>query len=314
MVLRHIQGHWQWSHISIQHGTRRAEREDWYFAAPSDNGNRDAREVRGIMHRTITVTSTDSVPFTCNQAHSYRLRSEFHFAGELIANARASAVAEHVRTGRGDLEHLDLSLHETSYTTAPSPCDSGQRRLGHYRVAIENYRLIVTWPGGRQILRRPIHDGDNANSATNPAAAVVAPPPPWRMPSRSLTGRWHWHTKRADRGRGLMRVEREQWTLNEGLGGQMNGTVLRTVTITAADTLACSGTRTYQYRDRYQLRGRRDGDRVTLSEIAVDPARHPCLPAEANARHLDSAHGIVVGEYLVLLWRGQRRQVLSRDH
>ena len=46
-------------------------------------------------------------------------------------------------------------------------------------------------------------------------------------------------------------------------------------------------------------------------ELAVEPGDHPCLRATPK-RALDEATAEQIGDFLVLEWRGKRRQILYR--
>jgi hypothetical protein len=75
--------------------------------------------------------------------------------------------------------------------------------------------------------------------------------------------------------------------------------------------MLCAGASHYGYADRYLLRGKRGEDGWRIDETAVFAGEHPCL-ADTPGRTLDAATASDDGDYLVLHWRGKRRQVLAR--
>lgn len=252
---------------------RRVEIEHWNLARAGDR-------LRGEYRREVAFESVDGLPFSCNQAASYRLRTAYDLEGFL------------------DPERGDLVLVETGYRTAPSPCEPDQRRLTRYRAHPLEDGLDLEGEGGRQTLRRD-------DTAAPPAGT-------WPAARPEAAGTWRWESHEPVGPVGERRAEREQWTLTEEEGGLVTGAYERIVTVIAAagETLACNGEGSYEYRDRYVVRGTRTGDRVTLAEVAVESEPHPCLVHED--RHLDAATGRLYPEELVLLWRGARRQVLRR--
>ena len=118
-----------------------------------------------------------------------------------------------------------------------------------------------------------------------------------------------------------MQREDETWQLALGDDGALAGWYVRTVEVrdpTGAD-LPCAGAPGYRFVDRYLVRGHRQaaagdddaGDGWRLDEVAVAAEAHPCLAANPT-RARDGAELTVVGDALVLTWRGARRQVLLR--
>ena len=59
------------------------------------------------------------------------------------------------------------------------------------------------------------------------------------------------------------------------------------------------------------LDGLREEEHWHLYEHAVEPGDHPCLRATPK-RNLDEATAEQIGDYLVLEWRGKRREILYR--
>ncbi|WP_428266180.1 hypothetical protein [Haliangium sp.] len=281
-------GHWRWSLISEDQGIRRIEAERWHIERRGD-------ALTGALVRRLRVLSTDGTPFECNQRLIYEQEAVYLLTGTV--------------TG------AELELVEQAYTTRPSPCDDGRRRLLAYRGRMNRSgRLLLSWEGGRQTLRR---DQARAPAGVEPPPAVAAAAASLRLsraaPS-AVAGDWTWHAGHVDENAGERRRVHETWRLREALDGTITGIVVRTVTVDAVGDapFTCAGARRYRYRDRYRVHGRRRGQQVTLSETEAVPGRHPCLAATPE-RHLDAARGALVGDYLVLTWRGQQRQVLYRQ-
>lgn len=264
--------------VTEAHGVRRVEVETWRITASGP-------ELAGAVTREVTFLATDGTPFTCNQDLQYRQEAVYQLEGR--------------RDRRG------FWLRETGYQARPSPCDPGHRELLRYRGRWARGTLALTWDGGSQTLRPAAPDRPDVRSSTRPGSGDGA----------SLAGAWRWQGRSARQDSGEIRVEIEAWALVEDASGLIQGSLTRTVTVfhEHGRVHGCSGDTFYRYRDRYTLRGRRHGDRLTLAEVAVAAEAHPCL--RGVARHLDTATGALVGDYLVLTWRGQRRQVLRRaDH
>jgi hypothetical protein len=266
-------GSFEWSHETEESGVRRLENEHWLLA-------RAGEQLRGEYRREVVFESTDGLPFSCNQAPSYRLRSAYELEGFLDPDGGA------------------LVLVETGYRTAPSPCEPAQRSLWRYQARPVEGGLELAWDGGRHMLRR-------AETATPRTGA-------WLPDRAEAAGTWRWTSHEPTSPGEARRAEREEWSLTEGEGGLVTGAYERIVTVTApeGETLSCNGAPSYEYRDRYRVRGTRAGDRVSLAEIEVETEPHPCLVH--HDRHLDAAIGRLYPEELVLTWRGDRRQVLIR--
>jgi hypothetical protein len=60
------------------------------------------------------------------------------------------------------------------------------------------------------------------------------------------------------------------------------------------------------------LDGHREEEHWHFYERATEPGDHPCLRVTPR-RALDEATAEQLGDYLVLEWRGKRRQVLYRS-
>lgn len=235
----------------------------------------DGDAVRGSYRRRVEVRSTDGAPFACSQSPGYVLDARYEVAGRVVA-------------GR-------LALREVAVEVAPSPCEPGERALGAYRGRLEHGELVVAFAGGAQRLRR------------GPGPAL-----PWPAP-QPLTGRWRWSHESRDPRTGAVRTERETWTLAETESGQVTGHYERRVSAVdpTGAPIPCAQSPSWELVDRYEVRGTRRGARVTLAEIGVDAAAHPCA---GERRHLGSARGRITGDTLELRWRGRLRQVLHRDH
>jgi hypothetical protein len=195
------------------------------------------------------------------------------------------------------------TVAERSYQAAPSPCDRGLRRLASYHAVLDGDRLRVSWAGGEATLTRP---APRSTPPAPPPAVAVAP-----------AGRWRWTTT-AWTADGRVQREDEAWELTVGDDGALAGWYLRTVEVRdpGGDAIACAGAPGYRYVDRYLVRGHRQDDLTARGEwrfdevgVAADP--HPCLAASPTRSH-DGATVDVVGDALILTWRGARRQVLTR--
>jgi hypothetical protein len=282
-------GRWRWTMVSEEAGTRRVEVETWHLESRGD-------ALAGTLARTVTVLSTDGTPFACNQALVYRQETLFELEGGRDAGG--------------------FWLREVAYQTRPSPCDDGQRTRLRYRGRWVHGALALAWDGGSQTLRRLPAAGGQPGGAPGAREDLhgtgVPTSPGWAAAAGSLAGAWRWQGRSVRPDTGEVMIEIEDWALGENAAGQVTGTLTQTVTVFDRDgrVFSCSGDTFYRYRDRYALRGQRRGDAVVLDEVAVEPEAHPCIGGAS--RHLDAATGAVVGEHVVLTWRGQRRQVLHR--
>ena len=270
-----IAGGWRWTHVSEADGVRRVEIEDWALRPAGRRGGVIA--LVGAYRREVFLLSLDGTPFRCNQDLTIALRSGYELRGEL--------------DGDGGW------LEETAAAAEPSPCAGPRRATTRYQIAARPGRLDLTWPGGRQVLRRP------------PAGAIAARPVTRASPA--LSGTWRW-TNRHVSPRGEVRVERETWRLEEQPGGEVRGSYRREVTRFAEDgpLAGCGGAAVATRTDEYELRGWRRGDEVLLSETAAAPG--PAVCGAEPGRHLDHAGGTVYPGALELTWRGRNRQVLRR--
>ncbi|HVV83507.1 MAG TPA: hypothetical protein VHE35_10565, partial [Kofleriaceae bacterium] len=187
-------------------------------------------------------------------------------------------------------------LDETGYQVEPSPCDPGLRRTGSYRARIDHTQHLLL-VGDASVQR--LEAGPD-----EPVAPLPAPPP-------TLDGAWTWSSVSwtAD---GLVQREVERWQL-ETHAPDVTGSYERVVTLVSPDgtVLPCAGADRYQFTDRYQLVGKVTDDGWRLREDSAEAGVHPCLRGTPS-RYLDEATAELVGEYLVLTWRGPRKQVLAR--
>lgn len=269
---RDLRGGWHWQHTTRVDDVRTDEREAWELAPTAD-----WLTLRGRYRRVVEVTALDGVPFTCAQAPSYRLASEV----DVVVTATAGGAR----------------IDEVAYRTAPSPCDRGLRRLAHYHAARDGHGARLAWPGGSAHLTRGLPP-----PPPPPLAVATAPAGPWRWSATSWTS-----DHRVQR-------EDEAWELAVGDDGALTGWYRRTVEVRDPDgaIIACAGAPGYRYVDRFLVRGARDPDGGwRFDEIAAAPDPHPCLAANPT-RARDGAEVEVVGDALILTWRGARREVLQR--
>lgn len=289
LMTRAMAGTWEWRLDSGDAATTHRERERWTFAPSSD-----WRTLLGSYHRDVELIARDGVPFTCSQRPWYRL------ATDVVVTAHA--------------EPGGAAVDELTYAAAPSPCEKGLRTPVRFHATLERGQLVLRWPGGEAHLDR------------------APPPPPPAPPAHppAPSGPWTWSATSWTKT-GLVQREDERWELAASASGDLAGWYVRTVSIhdPTGAAIPCAGAASYQFVDRYLVRGR---SLVDLSATAPDPARvpvdddrpgdwrfaevavaagaHPCLASPR--RMLDGATFDVVGDALVLTWRGRRRQVLWR--
>ncbi|MBK9032744.1 MAG: hypothetical protein IPL61_15990 [Myxococcales bacterium] len=281
IATRSLAGTWTWALTTTADGTTRTERERWDLAITGD-----WLRLAGRYQRTVDVRAVDGVPFTCVQAPSYRLASTVDVT---VAAAPGGAVIE-----------------EVGYQVEPSPCDRGLRRLARYQARLlDDDTLELRWADGVAHLQR-------ATPPTPPPrlAVAAAPAGPWRWTATSWTAG------------GLVQREDERWELALGDDGALAGWYVRTVEVRdpGGAIVPCAGAPGYRFVDRYLVRGHRRpaapddddaGDGWRFDEVAVVAGAHPCLAASPT-RAKDGAELVVIGDVVVLTWRGARRQVLRR--
>lgn len=268
-------GTWRWLLRTTADGATRVEDEVWRFRPVPG----DPRRLAGRYLRTVEVRSDDQRPFQCNQRTRYRQRAVFEVEVELVA--------------------AGFEIRETEFRTEPSPCDHEFRRLASYRAELAPGRLALRWDGGAQTL----HQIDDAHAALEDEPWAAAPEP---------YGAWRWEASSFDR-HGNVYDEREWWELTRRSDTRLDATYRRRVTVRSPDggTIACAGGPSWTYDDAYILDGQREDEHWHFYERAVEPGDHACLRASPR-RALDEATAEQQGDYLVLEWRGKRRQVLYR--
>ena len=267
-----VAGDWRWAHDTAADGTRRHERERWHL-------ERDGlTRIRGHYLREVDVEieAQGGEVFACNQRPAYRQQAWFDIAGVV---------------GPGGVQ-----LDEVAYQATPSPCDPGLRQLGSYHVDLEATGRIVLV--GAASVTRLLASTDGP----------VAPPPP---PPPTIDGAWSWSGV-SWTGDGLVQREAERWQL-EVHDTAVTGHYTRVVTLVRPDGvgLPCAGADRYQFVDEYQLTGTVTADGWRLREASFVAGSHPCL-AGTPTRTVDEATAALDGEYLILSWRGPRKQVLAR--
>jgi len=270
-----LAGDWRWILRTEEAGTSRVETEDWHLA-PSPSS---ALQLVGRYVRTVEVRSLDRVPFRCNERPWYRQRAVYDVTVQPTA------------TG--------FAVRETDYLAEASPCDHGFRRLGGYAGDADGERFTLRWDGGSQTLWQ---------TDTDVAELPVAPWPP----TPELTGPWRWDATSYD-DYGNLRDESEWWEITRRTEARLDLTYRRRVTIRSPDgsIIACAGGPTWSFDDAYVLDGEREEEHWHLRELAADPGEHPCLQATPR-RSLDEATAEQIGDFLVLEWRGKRREILYR--
>jgi len=273
-TLAELVGGWRWMLRTQEQGTTRVEDEHWRFLpGPVPT------ELVGRYVRTVEVRSDDRVPFACNQRPWYRQRAVFDVTVSITETA--------------------FGIHETGYRAEQSPCDHGFRHVGEYTARLDGDRLSVSWQNGTQTLLQV--DDKTAELPDDPWTA--APP---------TTGSWRWDATSYDDD-GHLRDETEWWELTKRTDTILDATYRRRVTVRSADgsTIACAGAPSWSYDDAYVLDGQREEEHWHFYERASDPGDHPCLRTTPH-RALDEATAEQIGDYLILEWRGKRRQILYR--
>lgn len=274
-LLNDLVGGWRWLLRTPETGVTRVESETWrLWPTPGV-----PTQLTGRYLREVEVRSDDRVPFACNQRPWYRQRAIYDVT---------------VQTAPGG-----FTVRETDYRTEPSPCDHGFRHLASYAGDGDGERFLLHWDGGDQTLWQV-----DSNVAELPAA-------PW--PARpEVTGPWRWDATSYDDA-GNLRDESEWWEITRRNDRQLDLSYRRRVTVRSPDgaAIACAGGPAWSYDDAYLLDGEREDEHWHFHERAYSPDEHPCLAAYPR-RSLDEATAELRGDYLVLEWRGKRRQVLYR--
>jgi hypothetical protein len=276
-LLNDLVGGWRWLLRTPEPGTTRVESETWrLWPTPGV-----PTQLTGRYLREVEVRSDDRIPFACNQRPWYRQRAIYDVT---------------VQSAPGG-----FAVRETEYRTEPSPCDHGFRHLASYTGDADGERFFLHWDRGDQTLWQV--DSDVAE----------LPAPPW--PARpEVTGPWRWDATSYDDA-GDLRDESEWWEITRRNDRQLDLSYRRRVTVRSPDgaSIACAGGPAWSYDDAYLLDGEREreDEHWHFRERAYSPGEHPCLGAYPR-RSLDEATAELRGDYLVLEWRGKRRQVLYR--
>jgi hypothetical protein len=268
-------GGWRWLHRTEEDGTIRIEDEYWRLHYTHGS------QLAGRYLRTVEIRTTDALGFACNQRPSYRQRALIDVVVELDG-------------------HGGYSARETGYLAEPSPCDHGFRHVARYALEPRGNRMELRWDGGSQTLW-------HVDAGTAEDLAM-----PWADAATMPAGAWRWETRSVDDDRNV-REESEWWEITPRGETLIDATYRRRVRVVSASgqPIACAGASSWTYDDSYVLTGEREDEHWHLVERAVDAGTHPCLAATPQ-RSLDEATAEVVGDFVVLEWRGKRRQVLYR--
>jgi hypothetical protein len=270
-----LAGTYRWLLRSNEDGTSRVETEQWQLRSdPSAAGH-----LIGRYLRTVEVRSLDRQPFACNQQLYYRQRAVF----DVVAEARGK----------------DFIIRETAYKAEPSPCDHGFRHLSEYRIESRGNRLVLHWDKGFQTLWQV--DGANPTLAEPPWPATPEP-----------TGPWRWQATSFDDD-GNIQDEAEWWEITRRTDTRLDATYRRRVVVRSPSggPIACANAPSWTFDDAYVLAGQKEEEHWRFTELAVEPGDHPCLRTTPR-RALDEATAEQIGDFLVLEWRGKRRQILYR--
>jgi len=274
-TLAEIVGGWRWMLRTQEAGTTRVEDEQWRFrpgATPT--------QLVGRYVRTVEVRSDDRVPFQCNQRPWYRQRAVYDVTVDITAAA--------------------FGIHETDYRAEPGPCDHGFRHTGEYGAELDGDRMTLRWADGKQTLLQ-VDD-----------KIADLPVDPWSTPTTQPTGAWRWDATSYDDD-GNLRDETEWWQVTRRTDTKVDATYRRRVTVRSPDgkPIACANAPSWSFDDAFVLDGQREEEHWHFYELATDPGDHPCLRTSPH-RALDEATGEQIGDYLILEWRGKRRQILYR--
>jgi|MudIll2142460700_1097286.scaffolds.fasta_scaffold02831_3 hypothetical protein len=267
-------GGWRWMLRTTEVGTTRVEDERWRFR-PVPNV---PSKLVGRYVRDVEVRSDDRIIFQCNQRPWYRQRAVFDV--------------------EVDITKAGFAVRETEYHAEPSPCDHGFRKVGAYTAELAGERLDLRWPDGVQTLWRV--DDDPGELPADPWSAA------------KIEGSWRWDMTSFD-DEGNVHDESEWWQITRRTETQLDLTYRRRVVVRSPDgkPIACAGTPSWSFDDAYVLDGQREEEHWHFYERATEPGDHPCLRVTPR-RNLDEATAEQLGDYIVLEWRGKRRQVLYR--
>ena len=274
-TLLDLTGGWRWVFRTSEPGTSRIEEETWRLRPDPKAPTR----LVGRYLRTVEVRSTDRMTFRCNQRPWYRQRALFDVTVEQ--------------------KGMSFVVHETGYTTEPSPCDHGFRHLGDYEAEPHGGRLVLRWQGGSQTLWQ-----------TDDVVAAL-PGPAWPDHYEPV-GPWRWDASSYDPD-GNIQDEHEWWEITRRSATRLDATYRRRVTVRSPDgsNIPCAGAPSWSFDDAYVLDGQKEEEHWHFHELAVEPGDHPCLRTTPR-RTLDEATAEQIGNFFVLEWRGKRREILYR--
>jgi hypothetical protein len=164
--------------------------------------------------------------------------------------------------------------------------------------------MLRTSAGGEQhLVRRSTSQGNLAQAEGAKNARLQS-----TERSAVVSGDWEWQFRVVDPD-GDLHIERELWHLSEQ-NDDITGTYERIVERTRpSGVFVCNGSAQTQSVTRYNLRGQRFGDKLTITEIdfAVSPG-----PCETTQRRLDRYRGTLTPDgQLILNWSGGT-QILRR--
>jgi hypothetical protein len=274
-TLAEIVGGWRWMLRTQEAGTTRVEDEQWRFRpGPTPT------QLVGRYVRTVEVRSDDRVPFQCNQRPWYRQRAVYDVTVDITQSA--------------------FGIHETDYRAEPGPCDHGFRHTGEYGAELAGDRLTLRWAEGKQTLLQ-VDD-----------RIADLPEDPWLAPAPQPTGAWRWDATSYDDD-GNLRDETEWWQVTRRTDTKLDATYRRRVTVRSPDgkPIACANAASWSFDDAFVLDGQKEEEHWHFYELATDPGDHPCLRTSPH-RALDEATAEQIGDYVILEWRGKRRQILYR--
>jgi hypothetical protein len=261
------------------------EKEQWQLQIDPNDSNR----LLGEAIRIITISNVDGIPFRCNGRSRYELRSIYQL--------------------RGDRTALPVMLDERLIRTEPSPCEHGFRQTTSYALDVQDQTLDVTFADGSQQMQR-VQSG-----------WPVAEPPPL-----DLRGRWISTEVTIDEA-SHRRIAVEHWQISwlptaiDMKKASMGATYQRWVTNARGsnELITCANAAAFSYQENAVAEGtlvKNADDELLFSmrELAISRSAHPCLdPTFSPIQPLNEATFELRGDYLVVEWRGKRRQVLHRE-
>jgi hypothetical protein len=112
---------------------------------------------------------------------------------------------------------------------------------------------------------------------------------------------------------GNLRTEHEWWEITKRSETQIDATYRRRVIVNSADgkPIPCANATSWTFDDAYVLDGQREEEHWHFHELSAEPGDHACLKSTPK-RVLDEATAEQLGDFLILEWRGKRRQILYR--